>query len=406
LPLTPDERDARAAAGLGLPDPTRRAVATARRWRRPIEQVTEVALLVCPRRNERGEALHPHPLWDELVARRSEEERRALVTTSAEGLPTPSGMPPRRWRRAVRAVPGARRSWSVDSGRIPAPERLSPTALGDLIGCSFKWFVERIGRIRAGFTQPLPGEAQLLGTVAHELIAGLLRGPRLAPEEAFTQARAAFDQHGPRLAAPLFIPGSEVTRATARQATGLAARELFRILSEDRLEVVAVEQPSETSALGAVLTGRPDLVVASPLTVIDLKWGGESYRRQSFESGTNYQLAAYAALLAEGAQELPRVANFILRSQRMLTNEPGLFGGAHYVEGPGVAATWEALESAYRAAWSRLDEGLLEAPGNPDELGAVPEEDEVVEGRLRLKPPCWFCDLGRLCGLALEAEAS
>ena len=81
LPLTRAERDDLAAQGVELPEPVRWAAAQAQRWQRPLLQATRSLLLVCPERDEAGEELHPHPLWDEVVARIGESgaARKAAV---------------------------------------------------------------------------------------------------------------------------------------------------------------------------------------------------------------------------------------------------------------------------------------------------------------------------------------
>jgi len=91
LPLTHAERDELVAQGVELSAPARFAAAQAQRWQRPLLQTTHSLLLVCPDRDEAGEELHPHPLWDEVLARIGESgaARKAavarLVTNSFAG---------------------------------------------------------------------------------------------------------------------------------------------------------------------------------------------------------------------------------------------------------------------------------------------------------------------------------
>ena len=62
---------------------------------------------------------------------------------------------------------------------------------------------------------------------------------------------------------------------------------------------------------------------------------------------------------------------------------------------------------ACRRAWEELQAGTAVASGVDDgtsEAGVV-KEDEVVDGRLLLRPPCRFCDYGALCGRDLEGAS-
>jgi ATP-dependent helicase/nuclease subunit B len=428
VPLARDERRALAAAGIPLPDVGLAAVAAAARWRRPLLQATGLLLLVCPHLGEDGTERHPHPLWDEIEAGvEGGDGLAALEGEAPAGAPAPVA-------RALRALPAPRRIWNAGAGRIGCRPTESPSSLGDLLGCSFKWTVQHHGRLWAGATATLPDTTRLLGSVAHVLLARLLEGGIVSPEAAEAAAYRLFDAEAPRLAAPLFLPGADAARADARQVTGLAARELFRALAAARLEVRAVERRIERSALDGLLGGVPDLVVESPAgiasrerpasaaagpstsaiagarpgaggrspAVVDLKWSGARYRRDELRAGTAHQLAAYAYLVREDAADpFPPVAFFILRDQRLLTTDPRAFPGAERIDGADPGTTWRALERAYARRRAALDAGTLEAPANPDADGRVlPERSAIEDGTLVLPPPCVFCDLAALCGAA------
>jgi len=278
----------------------------------------------------------------------------------------------------------------------------SPSSLGNLLGCSFNWVVSYQGGVWGGSSAALPSAEQLLGDLTHAILARLLRDGVVSPERAAAEAQRLLDVEGPRLAAPLFLPGADATRASVRQSVGLAARELFRFLEHAGLRVQAVEEPVDCKALGGKLRGIPDLVVGAPIGLIDLKWSGAPYRRDELASGTAYQLAAYSFLHGGHAgKTFPPVAFFILRDQRLLSVDGSAFPGAERVAGAEPRATWHALERAYRERRAALAAGRIEAPGNPDDTGqVVPEASTSEGGTLVLAPPCNFCDLHLLCGKA------
>lgn len=395
LPLTSAERRALLEAGIVLPDPGELAVAAAARWRRPLQQATDALLLVCPWTAVDGTERHPHPLWDELEADLAVGASLApLIRVTPFAAPAVS-------RRDPRALPAPRRAWEVSPGIVRARAVESPSSLGAMLGCSFKWAVSYQGGVWAGGTAALPATDRLLGTLTHLLLARLLGEGITAPDAAQARAEALFDAEGARIAAPLFLPGFDASRADARKIFALAARELTRVLAASGLGVQAIETAVERALADGKLGGTPDLVVGPPTAVIDLKWSGARFRRDQLVAGTAHQLAAYAHLLAgsSAAAILPPVAFFILRDQRLLTTDGTVFRDADPIDGPTVGATWEAFGAAYARRRARLADGALEAPAIPGADGAEgPDEDAVVDGALVLKPPCDFCDLHTLCG--------
>jgi len=400
VPLTTAERRALLATGVVLPEPGELAVAAAARWRRPLQQATDALLLVCPHTAADGTEPHPHPLWDELEA-----DLAPGASLAALQRVTPFAAPAST-RRSARALPAARRAWSVPPGLLRARPAESPSSLGTMLGCSFKWAVSYQGGVWAGGTAALPTTERLLGTLTHLLLARLLSEGITTPDDARARAEALFDAEGARIAAPLFLPGADAARADARKIFALAARELTRVLAASRLGVRAVETAAERELGDGRLGGTPDLVVGPPTAVIDLKWSGTRFRREQLTAGTALQLAAYAHLLADaGASALPPVAFFILRDQRLLTTDDLVFRDADRIDGPPIDATWAAFGSAYERRRALLASGSLEAPGLPGTDGVVgPEDDEVLDGALVLKPPCDFCDLHTLCGRVFAGD--
>jgi len=317
-----------------------------------------------------------------------------------------------------RPVPRPRRAWQAPAHLLAARERESPTSLTNFLGCTFRWTLEGAGGLRAGETGALPRAEQLSGSLTHRILERVLtEAGSPAPAAARARAEQLFDALGPRLAAPLFLPGADDTRAEARLVAGASAAALAELLAASGLRVLSAESEiaAERGAWAGRLRGRPDLVLGpavnsstsaegSAAAVVDLKWGGASYRRSALASGTALKLAAYAALL-RGDGDWPAVAFFILKQQRLLSAEPERFPGAEGVEGPGPEATWIAFERAHTALWKQLAEGRLFAPGNAEgDADPWPDEDAIVDGELVLAPGCTFCELGALCGRLFAEE--
>ncbi len=62
--------------GVVLPNSADITSTQAVRWRRPLLQASEQLILVCPKTDETGKELHPHPLWDELMAASEEKAKK------------------------------------------------------------------------------------------------------------------------------------------------------------------------------------------------------------------------------------------------------------------------------------------------------------------------------------------
>jgi hypothetical protein len=291
----------------------------------------------------------------------------------------------------------------VDAGLVQKRERESPSGVATLLGCSLQYALRYQGRLNGGETSALPDGEQLFGDTAHALLARVLSDesrPGTA-EEAETLAAKLFDSEGPRLAAPLFLPGAVAEKARARHVTMRAAKELFRLIQAGGFEVEAVEQEVTGDALDTEFAGTPDLVLrrGASRAVLDFKWDGLKYRRKSLEAGTAHQLAAYGQLLRVSAGGMSvGTGFFILRHQRLLTTDATLAPSAH-LAGPASQETWTAVEVAHQESWKRVAAGELTAPGLPERLDEpIREEDTLEEGVLALQAPCRFCEYGALCG--------
>ena len=133
--------------------------------------------------------------------------------------------------------------------------------------------------------------------------------------------------------------------------------------------------------------------------MLDLKWGGATYRRNSLHRGTAFQLAAYAYLTQDGPV-FPGVAYFIMGAQRMFTTSPQSFPNAEAVVGPPPEETWALYQRAHADRWRELETGMVRALGIAKDGERIPTETRVDDGVLVVEPPCGFCDYATLCGRA------
>jgi hypothetical protein len=394
LPLSRSELAALASIGVNLTPASELAFDHARRRRRPLACASETLLLVCPQFGEDGEERHHHPLWDEVVANKANTANLSLLEKKklTPARPLPTRIDP------LLPIPSPRRLWSIPPAIVNPPSQHSPTSFQALIGCPFKWALTYLARLRDPEITALTDSAILMGNLSHEVLAEVLRTKPADGLSAHSLAVRLFNDLGPSLAAPLFLPGAPVQLAFARKATADAARDLVNILKEADLPIAHVEFSTSIKTDEIELNGRLDLVVGDPPVIIDLKWSGESYHRDHLKNGTATQLAAYAFIM-KSAKKFPPIAFFVIRNQRLLAQQGAPFKSMEVIDGPPIQETWEAFLKTSLDRLAVVKKGQVEALAIPlpDDTG-VAKKDELTDAGIRLTPPCNFCSFGYLCG--------
>ena len=395
--MAPEDIAALAKAGIVLPTPAEQSIQRAARSARPWAYASKSLLLVCPQEAEDGSELHPHPLFDEIAASLGKDSKDTLTVGSLEGKTK---------ARKLAALPTPQRKWNVDAA-LALREYESASSLEKLLGCSLAWTLNYPAKLRSGRGGALPAvDGTLLGTLAHNLLEMVLKGPMLTPDEAAKRTAELFDQEAPRIAAVLFQPGHDVQRKGVKATTVAAAKELYRLLNVWGAKVEAVEEELKRDISNLSLSGTPDLVVSTSKgkAVIDLKWDGLKYRREGLEHGAALQLSLYSRLVAPTEKAMGPVAYFFLRPQRLLSTADAAFPGGTAVEGASPLETWLGLKKSILARKKELSEGVVSAAAVEEEGGeAVVEESELVGDELRVKPSCHFCEQRNVCALPSEA---
>jgi hypothetical protein len=422
--LTGFEHDALVAAGFTPGALDAMAGRFAEAQRRPLLCAQRQLILCAPRRGENGREHHPHPLWDELMARIPLAERKgALKNLERRG---DDGAPAHRRGASERvAVPRAvlpppRLLHRFAPGGVVPADVTSPSREERLLGCGFNFVLHHRGVSPRAFR--LKRGTALEGDVVHAVLGAVLRrkqaGDAVVADTAGDIGRGIYDVVVPTMAGAWTRPGREQVLLRVRERVARAAQALVQLLDVNRLEIVAVETTFEkewaVAALGdappssRLLQGTPDLVVdgddadGKPFRlIIDHKTGADEYRRASLRTGVPVQLLDYALLVADTSRPA-RLGYFQLRSGRLLTTMEQLWGTEHIVAERTPKEGWALLEQARRRAFSELQRGEVQAPG-ADGSSALPIV--VDSSGLHLAPPCAFCRADVLCGRAFAAGA-
>lgn len=387
-PFTDSEKKALENLDVTLPTPADQAVRLAHIWQRPVPAALKQLILVCPKTDAAGERQFPHPLWDEIMDQEQEHE-----TITAAGKPVLV-------ERVPIPLPAPVNSLNIPRGSVCRRQRESPSSLSLLLSCPFRWVLSYPGKISGGLIPGLSAPEELEGWFIHELLARVLKKGRQSPYEAGQTVCRIFDREGPFLAAAYFLPGRDSLREKVRSATKMAAEQLFHIINKGKFTIDSVETSLDLdiSSMDITLTGRPDLVLTSPMAVIDFKRGGVGYRQDELASGTSVQLAVYSRLLADrNNNTFPASAYFMVKAGQLITCDSKIFPMSVPVDGISSSKTWQAVKTTYLKIWQeQLDQGIVSVPGNDD----PPIESSELTGDQIVLAPCAFCDYGVLCGNA------
>ena len=396
LRLSREERVALDADDVTAPDAGVVMEHEARRWRRPLALASEAVVLVCPRTDEVGGPVHPHPLWDELIAAMPEAALGARLQVSQMALPWPgkSGawIEARRVRVALR--PGPTPIEVVRASRALGLRKLdSASSIEDLLGCSLAYVLRYTGDLRVGLSIPAARPGPLLyGNLVHHVLARVFADGAIDPDGAAGRAAAIADAELPRLAETLMLPDHQAERVAVRHAIVESARVLAACIAGAGARIRGVEVKLEGKLGPATLAGRADLLLAEPDHVIDFKWGG-SRQREMLRAGAAVQLALYAELARTGPR-LPGVAYLVTRTRRVLAARGARLPAASEPTAYSVEEMLRATQAALEDRLRELAGGQLVAPGAVDDAPA----SRLADGVLRVAPACAYCELDGLCG--------
>ncbi len=402
-------------ASLSFPEPGQRLSGRAAAARVAFCCATERLVLVVPR-EQMGQALARHPLWEELLASARLDERSFdPVTVSARELcePGTSGLLNPALRlvpRKALPLPGGHSEWRVPAEQIVPVDRFSPASLEALLGCPLEWALRHRAAVRSG-GHALPPLHLLNGSLGHRLIE-LLHGTG-AFEADETSLRAQAEAHlkplFEREGALLLRPGLGFERAQLEQQLLHAVLELARLLRGAGLRIVAVEQSIEAPCEGGRLDGRLDLLVATENgehAIIDMK-GGMSIYRELLRSGRAVQLAAYAFAHAADGSAWPDAGYFSLKQGKLFGLASRVLPHSEVVSGPSLSDTWHSVERSMRRALPLAQvgrfpvTGVRGAPSLLDALG-VSESETPLHFALPSGARCEYCHYDALCGRRWE----
>ena len=364
------ERAQLTAAGINLPSNQQLLAGLSGQWLLPVLAAKQQIILAVPR-TLRGEATRHHPLRDliETLVGKSLphiEIGEALAHQPGAGQLRLTGD-----QVPARDLPAPKRWWE-----LPRPELLGPrekpesySSLEKFIGSPYQWVLNykaglypaRIERI-----DPVTQRGNLLHHLIERLFAGGCDWRQANQDIVQTWGRAACEQLLREEGANWLLPGRIKERQDLIQIAGMTVWQLVRALRAAKVCTAVTEQEVTGSFTGGELTGFIDLLVTNEHgdeAVIDLKWGGTSYRKDLLKENQALQLALYAYLRQKQGR-WPAQAFFILQEGRLLAQDQRFFPTAEICApvNPNSCAQslWVDFEKTWRWRREQLNKGWIE----------------------------------------------
>jgi hypothetical protein len=358
-PWSPRELQQLRNMNVDLPDARIVLERQARGWLRPLLAARDRVTLMLPRP---GEEVHPawltisslieHP---DIVDVESVLTRR-VATDGVVSIPH-------------RALPPLRRWWQIPAGAIHGWEHsASYSSLEQFFYNPYQWALNYPAQLKPSALLEVPGDFQLLGSLAHRMIEQLYQQAN-AISWPVERVRQWFDQTIARIVqeegAVLLMSGRRADLEKFRLRFRRSLANLHQILQSAGIKLVEPEKSLAGGTPLGSLRGSSDLLITlndGRQAIIDLKWAGNKKYRRRLSEQTHIQLAIYARLVEQNTSCWPAVAYFILSQPEMLTTADNLFPGLNAITVPGASTSllWQRITTTWQWRRTQIEAGSLE----------------------------------------------
>ena len=201
------------------------------------------------------------------------------------------------------------------------------------------------------------------------------------------QLRTLIAQRG----AVLLTPGRQSEREYFIEMAVRALEVLIGHLQSASVVKVEMEKRVDGGFGGGAINGSIDLFATNADgqdAVVDIKWGGLNYRRDSLQESKYLQLGVYAQLARQAQGRFPVLGYFIIRDARLLMLDSNFFPNATKIQpdnGETHLEFWQRVEATWQWRRQQIESGLVEVPVT----GTEPDEDSTP-GELGLEMPETF----------------
>lgn len=336
-------------------------------------------VLVMPQYIEGKEQL-PHPLWGDLCAALGEDDlERIIVNLDTQKniqfleqyytLPTFISLMPN--------VLGQPKPYFYvpKEKSVQQSETESFSSLNSLLYYPYQWVFRYQVKFNKSSMLSVVKDRVLKGNIAHNVFEGLFNAIK-ASEEKWIKEQVVdwvgehiselFEREG----AVLLMYGQEAERIGLTNKIKQAAWALVFAIQENGWTIVDTELPISGKVATQELKGIVDLVLQRKKgkdyekAIVDLKWGGATYRKEQLRNGEDLQLVIYSKLL-EQHESWAHTAYFIIESGKIIARNNLAFDSAEVVAPEADfreihQTIWNRIEKTYQWRMNQIKEGEIE----------------------------------------------
>jgi ATP-dependent helicase/nuclease subunit B len=351
-------------------------------WLRPVLSAKEQCMIILHNDTDRH-----HPIWDQISS-----QIDGIIVLNASDHSTAESLSISHTTVEAQPLPMKSRWWQVPSGvELPTRDCESFSSLDAYIHSPYQWLLRYAARIRPGSLATVSDGNLLKGSLAHRLYEEFLNAnpdvsainPGHVSEWVDKHIGALLEQEGARL----LEPGRQAERERFIIVLQESLEALVGHLLRARIIQVQMELPQEGTYVGGKLSGFIDLLATRAdghEAVVDIKFGGKSYRRNALIGGSYLQLATYAQLRqGNGAASPPALSYFIVNNSHMLSLNHNVFPEAESIV-PSVQEDWSQYWHRFENTWqwrkAQFDKGLIEVTisGTEPTADPLPEEEGLA----------------------------
>ncbi|ASF46396.1 PD-(D/E)XK nuclease family protein [Methylovulum psychrotolerans] len=389
-PWSRQERQQLNRHGVLLPDLDRQLQRQALSWLKPINAASERLIIVL---HEDEEAYHP--LWDQICSCLENWQEIKAEDSVLRGDPIRVFDSLTPVKADDKPLVGLSRWWRLGAGEGLAPrEQESYSSLEAFFYSPYQWVLRYKAGLTAGMLQSLGDGNLLKGNLAHHLYeryfienGGLLTSEtadRAALNNWFDQViHTLLAEEGAVLLQPGRLAEKEQFIDTARKSL----YELIRQLKTANVVHIEMEQAQEAPFFGGNLRGSIDMKVTNAdgkEAVVDIKWGGAKYHKDSLQGNTHLQLVTYSYMRQKNsaAKQWPAVAYFVIKDGgAMLAQNTDYFPEAIAIKpdtDESHAVIWRKMQTTWEWRRKQLDRGLIEVSVSGTEAAADSDPGEAA----------------------------
>jgi len=258
---------------------------------------------------------------------------------------------------------------------VQQSETESFSSLNSLLYYPYQWVFRYQVKFKKSSMLSVVKDRVLKGNIAHNVFEGLFNTMK-ASEAKWTKEQVLdwvevyisglFEREG----AVLLMYGQEAERIGLTNKIKQAAWALVFAIQENNWTIVGTELPISGKVARQELKGIVDLVLQRKKgndyekAIIDLKWGGATYRKDQLRNGEDLQLVIYSKLL-EQHESWAHTAYFIIESGKIIARNNVAFDSAEVVASDvdfrEIHQTiWNRIEKTYQLRMNQIKEGEIE----------------------------------------------